>query len=131
GALDNQILVHELTHGLSGRLVGNATGLTANMARSMGEGWSDFFALAMLSEPDDDPYGIYSIGSYAVQGVIPGSDATRYYGFRRFPIARKASVGPNGLPHNPLTFRYLNSDCATLIGTPTSNPPPNSAYPRG
>ncbi|MBK9768141.1 MAG: M36 family metallopeptidase [Chloracidobacterium sp.] len=31
----------------------------------------------------------------------------------------------------PLTFRYLNSDCNTLIGTTTSNPPPNSAFPRG
>ncbi len=131
GALDSQIVVHELTHGLSSRLVGNATGLTANMARSMGEGWSDFFALAMLSEPEDDPYGIYSISSYVAQGIIPGSNATQYYGIRRFPIARKASVGPNGLPHNPLTFRYLNSDCAGLIGTPSSNPPPNSAYPRG
>ena len=35
------------------------------------------------------------------------------------------------MPHNPLTFRYINAGCDTLIGTTTSNPPPNSAYPRG
>ena len=27
-----------------------------------------------------------------------------YYGIRRFPYALKSAVGPNGKPHNPLTF---------------------------
>ena len=48
GSLDSQIVVHELTHGVTARMHGNATGLNSNMARGMGEGWSDFFALAML-----------------------------------------------------------------------------------
>ncbi|HLM00763.1 MAG TPA: M36 family metallopeptidase, partial [Pyrinomonadaceae bacterium] len=39
GALDNQMIVHELTHGLSNRLHGNVSGLDGNMARGMGEGW--------------------------------------------------------------------------------------------
>ena len=34
-------------------------------------------------------------------------------------------------PHNPLTFQYANANCNTLIGTTTSSPPPNSAFPRG
>ncbi len=129
GALDNQILVHEMTHGLSSRLIGNATGLSSNMSRILGEGWSDFYALAMLSEPDDDQCGIYPIGSYSIQGIIPGSGFAYYSGIRRFPTARRTCVGPNGLPHNPLTFRYLNNDCNALIGTGGANP--NSAYPRG
>jgi hypothetical protein len=117
GALDNQVITHEVTHGLSNRLHGNASGLNSNMSRGMGEGWSDFYALALLSEPTDDIFGTYSIGCYSVAGV-----ANCYYGFRRFPIARKASVGPNGLPHNPLTFANLNAgNCSTF----------NSAYPRG
>ncbi|HQX54807.1 MAG TPA: M36 family metallopeptidase [Pyrinomonadaceae bacterium] len=131
GALDAQIVLHEFTHGLSNRLIGNATGLTGNMARGMGEGWSDFFALALLSEPTDDTFGTYAVGCYSSYQIIPGFDSNCYYGLRRFPVARRGSVGPNGLPHNPLTFRYLNSDCNTLIGTTTSNPPPNSAFPRG
>ena len=61
----------------------------------------------------------------------PGYTANYYYGIRRFPRAPITFLGPNGKPHSPLTFRYLNSDCNTLIGTTTSNPPPNSAYPRG
>ncbi len=129
GALDSQVVVHELTHGLSNRLHGNATGLGSNMARGMGEGWSDFYALALLSEPADDPCGTYTVGGYISEQVIAGFEANYYYGIRRFPTARRQCVGPNGLPHNPLTFRYLNADCNTLIGTTATNP--NSAYPRG
>ncbi len=131
GALDNQVIVHEVTHGLSGRLIGNATGLASNMARSMGEGWSDFFAVAMLSEPTDDNCGVYPVGNYSVRGIVGSPDSTAYHGLRRFPISRRGCTGPNGLPHNPLTFAYVNATCNTLIGTSTSSPPPNSAYPRG
>ena len=42
--LDHDVVLHELTHGLSGRLHGNVTGLTTPFARAMGEGWSDFYA---------------------------------------------------------------------------------------
>ena len=129
GALDNQITIHELTHGLSNRLHGNAAGLSTNMARGMGEGWSDFYALALLSESSDNLNGTYTIGCYATEQIVPSSESNCYYGIRRFPMARISAVGPNGLPHNPLTFRYLNANCNTLIGTTTTNP--NSAYPRG
>jgi hypothetical protein len=64
GALDSQVFTHELTHGVSLRLHGNSTGLNSNMAAGMGEGWSDFYALALLSEPTDDP-----LGTYAVWGI--------------------------------------------------------------
>ncbi len=131
GALDSQLVVHELTHGMSGRLHANATGLSGNMARGMGEGWSDFFALALLSEPTDDPCGINAIGGYVTRQIVPGFDSNYYHGIRRFPVARRSCLGPNGKPHSPLTFKYVNADCNTLIGTTTSNPPPNSAYPRG
>lgn len=128
GGLDSQVGFHELTHGLSNRLHANTTGLITNMARGMGEGWSDFYALALLAEPTDDPSGIYAVGGYSLFGITP-THASYYYGVRRFPYAIKSSVGPNGRPHNPLTFRYLNSDCSSLIGTATENP--NSAFPRG
>ena len=128
GALDNQLIVHEITHGLSNRLHGNASGLSTNMARSMGEGWSDFYALALLSEPADNNFGTFTIGGYVIYQIVGGFDANYYYGLRRFPYTIKASVGTNNLPFNPLTFRYLNAGCDTLIGTTTTNP--NSAFPR-
>src|SRR5690606_2116099 len=54
GGLDAEIIIHELAHGLSNRLHGNAAGLSTNMARGMGEGWSDFYARSLLSTADDD-----------------------------------------------------------------------------
>ena len=129
GALDTQVVTHEMTHGLTGRLHGNATGLSSNMARGMGEGWSDFYSLALLSEPTDSRLGTYTVGGYITYNVFPGFEANYYYGIRRFPTAVLASLGPNGLPHNPLTWRYVNAGCNTLIGTDSTNP--NSAFPRG
>lgn len=128
GALDSQMVTHEMTHGLTGRLHGNTTGLSSNMARGMGEGWSDFYAFALLSEPADDPLGTHALAGYASYQITPTYDSNYYYGLRRFPVAVLASRGSNGLPHNPLTFKYLNAGCDTFIGTTVSNP--NSAYPR-
>lgn len=129
GALDSQTVVHELTHGLSNRLIGNATGLSSNMSRGLGEGWSDFYSLALLAEPDDDRLGTYAVSGYVTNQILPGYESNYYHGIRRFPVAVLASRGPNGLPHDPLTLQYINVGCSILIGTPTTNP--NSAYPRG
>lgn len=129
GALDAHMVTHEITHGLTSRLHGNATGLNSNMSRGMGEGWSDFYTFALLSEPADDRLGTHALSGYAIYLLTPGFDANYYYGLRRFPVATWASRGPNGLLHNPLTWRYVNNICNTLIGTTTTNP--NSAFPRG
>lgn len=129
GALDTQVAVHELTHGMSNRLHGNAAGLFSNMSRGMGEGWSDFYALALLAEPADDTCGTYAVGGYSTLLLAIGFEASSYYGIRRFPFARRGCLGPNGRPHSPLTFGYVNADCNSRIGTTSSNP--NSAYPRG
>lgn len=125
GALDSTVVIHELTHGLSSRLHGNLLGGQGGM---MGEGWGDFYASAMLSEPTDNLCGTYPIGSYATYQVTPTFTASHYYGIRRFPTARISCLGPNGRPHNPLTFRHINSDCDTTIGTTTTAV--ISAFPR-
>jgi Fungalysin metallopeptidase (M36)/Fungalysin/Thermolysin Propeptide Motif len=131
GTADAEVILHEVTHGLSNRLHGNSLGLSTNMARGMGEGWSDFYAEAMLSEPSDPINGIYTTGGYATFLIAAGFTGNYYYGIRRFPRAPITFLGTNGKPHNPFTFRYINADCNTLIGTTTSSPPPNSAFPRG
>ncbi len=51
GANDASILYHEYTHGLSNRLVVDASGnstLNSIQAGSMGEAWSDFYAMDYL-----------------------------------------------------------------------------------
>ena len=112
GSLDAHVLVHEVTHGLSSRLHGNATGLGGVMASGMGEGWSDFYPLSLLAEPSDDVFGLTPVGGYVV--------GNHYYGARRFPYALKAVVGFNGFPHNPLTLGNLNvGNCSSF----------NSAFP--
>ncbi len=137
GTTDADVIIHEVTHGTSNRLHGNASGLTSNMSRGMGEGWSDFYAHVMLSEPTDPINGIYTTGGYVTYLVTAGFTANYYYGIRRFPKAVIAFTGgPNRsacnngpCPHNPLTFRHLNSNCNTEIGTTTTAV--ISAFPRG
>ncbi|MEQ1763952.1 MAG: M36 family metallopeptidase, partial [Pyrinomonadaceae bacterium] len=111
GSLDADVIIHELTHGLSNRLHANAGGLgSLDFSRGMGEGWSDFYAHAMLSEPTDPINGIYSTGAYDTYQLRSASFGNSYYGIRRFPKAVMAFTGgPNNRPHNPLTFADIDS----------------------
>ncbi len=109
GNLDADVVIHELTHGTSNRLHGNASGLSTTMSSGMGEGWSDFYAHCMLSEPSDPINGIYTTGAYDTYLSGPGVN-NGYYGIRRFPKAVIAFTGgPLNRPHNPLTFADVDS----------------------
>ncbi|MEQ1922207.1 MAG: M36 family metallopeptidase [Pyrinomonadaceae bacterium] len=108
GNLDADVVIHEATHGLSNRLHGNASGLQLDLARGMGEGWSDFYAHCLLSEPSDPINAIYTIGAYDTF-TAPGGN-NNYYGIRRFPKAVMAFTGgPLNRPHNPLTFQDIDT----------------------
>ncbi|MDR7159032.1 M36 family metallopeptidase [Arthrobacter sp. BE255] len=53
-ANDSDVVFHEYVHGVSNRLVGgmlDAEGLDEDQSVSMGEGWSDFFALTINNFP--------------------------------------------------------------------------------
>ncbi len=134
GSLDADIVIHELAHGLSNRLHGNSFGLFNDMSRALGEGWSDFFGLAMLSQPDDPIDGIYTVGAYAtfVSVNTPGNS---YYGIRRFPTAIMSSVGgPNGRPHNPLTFADIDQTQLNISDgafTPRNDGTPDQVHRAG
>ncbi len=109
GSLDADVVIHEHTHGLSSRLHGNSLGLFNDMSRGMGEGWSDFYGMAMLSTPNDPIDGLATNGAY-VTYLFQGELNNAYYGIRRFPTAIKTSLGgPNSRPHNPLTFADIDS----------------------
>jgi subtilisin-like proprotein convertase family protein len=120
--LDQEILIHELTHGTSNRLHNNASGLGTTMSGGMGEGWSDFYALSLLSQPADDPNGIYAVGGYSTLEIVAGFTDNYYYGIRRFPHAVMTTVGANGNPHNPLTFADIDPAQINLT---------DGAFPRG
>ena len=110
GDLDAEIIVHELTHGLFGRLH-NGNGGT--QAGQMNEGNSDFFAHVMLSLDTDPINGVYVTGGYStlnLRTAAPFSNTGNYYyGIRRFPKAVMAYTGgPNNRPHNPLTYADID-----------------------
>lgn len=129
GTADAEIIIHEVSHGLSNRLHGNAAGL-GSMGGMMGEGWGDWYANTLLAEPTDPIDGIYGTGGWATYLATGGYTSNYYTGIRRFPRAILSAVGPNGKPHSPLSFRHINSNCNTEIGTPTAIGT-ISAYPRG
>lgn len=54
GDLDGDIVLHELTHGMTARMVGgpsNVLGLDTLQATAMAEGWSDFFPCSIFGDP--------------------------------------------------------------------------------
>lgn len=108
GDLDAEIVLHEYTHGLSTRLVGGGAGIDALQTAGMGEGWSDFYALALLSQETDDLSGTYAMGAYATFG-LGGLTENYYYGIRRYPYCID-------LAKNPLTFKDM--DPSQAVGHP-------------
>ncbi|MEP7341798.1 MAG: M36 family metallopeptidase, partial [Acidobacteriota bacterium] len=83
GDLEQSIVLHELSHGLSTRLVRN---LGFAQGGGMGEGWSDYFGLVLLRSESDDLDGSYPVGGFAV------NDYTN--GIRRFPYSTSSTVYP-------------------------------------
>ncbi len=107
--LDSEIILHELTHGTSNRLVGNAGGLLWSVGRALGEGWSDFYALALLNNTNaDDPdanYAYHSYSKYQNNHLVENY----LYGSRRFPYSTDNSV-------NPLTWADVDDTTANVSG---------------
>ena len=98
GDFDNGIIAHEYTHGISERLTGGPnTTLCLNNDEQMGEGWSDFFALASTVREGDS-------------GEIPRGLATFLYredldanGVRNYPYSTDMEI-------NPLTYRDIGNE---------------------
>ncbi|MFM2082107.1 MAG: hypothetical protein RL380_798 [Verrucomicrobiota bacterium] len=114
GDLDADIILHEYTHGLSGRLVGGGIGISALQTSGMGEGWSDFYALALLSEPGDDPNAAYAMGGYSTY-QFSGLTQNYYSGIRRYPYC-------TDLNKNPLTFKDIDPNQALAHGSVAISP---------
>ncbi|KAJ3069792.1 Fungalysin/Thermolysin Extracellular metalloproteinase 5 [Podochytrium sp. JEL0797] len=89
GSLANDVISHEMTHGLSGRLTGgpaNANCLQSLESGGMGEGWSDMFAL-MTSLPD---------ANTRANDVVAGAFVTNQAkGIRMFPFSTSLATNPH------------------------------------
>ena len=112
-SLVSDVVLHEFFHGVSNRLTGgpaNAGALNAQQSGSMGEGWSDFFAIWAVQRPTDLPATPIESGVYLTgpAPAIPGK------GIRRFPYSFDLSV-------NPLMFSDFNNGGGANCDTATSN----------
>ncbi|MDE2180274.1 MAG: M36 family metallopeptidase [candidate division NC10 bacterium] len=117
GDIDHEVVLHELTHGLSNRLIGNGSGLTNQQGGGMGEGWSDFYALSLLSESGDNPNGVYAAGAYATLNFGGASFTDNYfYGIRRFPYT--TSMGLNPMTFADIDPTQINTDDGTYPRSP-------------
>ncbi len=91
--LENETVVHEYVHGLSNRLVGGGVGIQQTVPRGMGEGWSDFYAVALLATPEDDPDHAIASGAY-ITYLLDGIEDNYYFGIRRYPYSPDKSKNP-------------------------------------
>ena len=92
--LDNGVIAHEYGHGISNRLTGGPANAGCLFGgEQMGEGWSDFVALATTARATDDGAMARGIGNY-VDGL-----PTTGGGIRRFPYSTDMNV-------NPLTYSW-------------------------
>ncbi|KAJ6628602.1 Fungalysin metallopeptidase-domain-containing protein [Mycena sp. CBHHK59/15] len=88
GALENDIPVHENTHGITNRMTGGGTGacLQTTEAGGMGEGWSD--AMADWTEKTSADVPDYVMGQYVINSKA---------GIRTHPYSTNKTT-------NPLTY---------------------------
>ncbi|KAI0354108.1 peptidase M36 [Trametes cingulata] len=104
GALENDIVSHENTHGLSKRLTGGGSGrcLQNNEAGGLGEGWSDAFADWL--EETDSSVPDYVMGQYVINDPA---------GIRSHPYSTSASVNPLRYSVEQLNEVHNNGEVCT------------------
>ncbi|RDB26236.1 Extracellular metalloproteinase 9 [Hypsizygus marmoreus] len=85
GDLENDIIVHEMTHGITNRMTGGGTGrcLQTTEAGGMGEGWSD--AMAEWTEQKSANITDYVMGQYVINSAA---------GIRTHPYSTDPAVNP-------------------------------------
>ncbi|KAF7301728.1 Extracellular metalloproteinase mep [Mycena indigotica] len=93
GALENDVPVHENTHGVTNRMTGGGTGacLQSTEAGGMGEGWSD--AMADWTEKNSSAVPDYVMGQYIINSAA---------GIRTHPYSTSKTV-------NPLTYASVGT----------------------
>jgi hypothetical protein len=128
GDFDAEIVLHEYTHGLSNRRVGGGVGISALQTGGMGEGWSDFYGISLLSQAGDDVNACYAAGAYATYMFGGSLTANYYFGIRRYPYS-------TDLNKNPLTFKDIDpgqaSAHAAIPRSPVSGGAANEVHNMG
>jgi uncharacterized repeat protein (TIGR01451 family) len=85
---DAGVIAHEFGHGISCRLAGGPNQICFDHEEQMGEGWSDFFALATTVKPGDTGEMKRGFCTYLFKEPIHGR------GFRRYAYSTDMNVMP-------------------------------------
>ncbi len=85
----NFTIAHEYTHGISIRLTGGGANIGCLFNdEQMGEGWSDFFALALSAKSSENGTESRGIGNYLLKKGVNG------LGGRRHPYSTDLTINP-------------------------------------
>lgn len=116
GTFDMLIVGHEMGHYISNRLIGNASGLSNNQGRSMGEGWGDFICVLSTALDSDNVDGTtYAVGGQTDIYFCGASFLDNYYySIRRYPMSSSKLK-------NPFTFKDIGAGITTYPGV-SGNP---------
>jgi extracellular elastinolytic metalloproteinase len=103
---DNGVMAHEYGHGISTRLTGGpANSNCLGNAEQGGEGWSDFFALALTAKVGESGTTARGMGTF-LQGQVPTGT-----GIRDFKYSTNMTV-------NPMTYNFVkNNGEVHYVGT--------------
>ncbi|MEM8906447.1 MAG: M36 family metallopeptidase [Bacteroidota bacterium] len=98
GDFDNGAIAHEYAHGISERLTGGPNTVNClNNLEQMGEGWSDFFALATTVQEGDEGSMRRGLATYLYREDTDGN------GIRNYPYSTDMTT-------NPLTYRDIGNE---------------------
>ena len=104
-------------------MVGGGVGITEQVPRGMGEGWSDFYAMALLAQPASSEDDAAAMGGYSTY-QLEGSEQNYYFGIRRYPYCPDKNKNPltlqdvnpslarfhDGIPLSPTFWTYSNDN---------------------
>jgi hypothetical protein len=98
GSFEAEVVLHEYAHGVSNRLVGGpSVTISALSTRGMGEGWSDFYGLALTAEASDNPHGNWARGAWSRYLSSNWLSENYYYGARRYSYSTDMLKNPHTL----------------------------------
>mgnify|MGYP002858231704 CR=1 FL=1 len=102
GSFEAEVVLHEYAHGVSNRLVGGPSVTISSLAsRGMGEGWSDFYGLALTAQATDNPHGNWARAGWSRYLTSNWLSENYYYGARRYSYS-------TDMTKNPHTFRDID-----------------------
>jgi ELWxxDGT repeat protein len=115
GSFEAEVVLHEYGHGVSNRLVGGGTGMSALSSRGMGEGWSDFYGLALTADASENPHGNWARAGYSRYLSSSWLSENYYYGARRYSYS-------TDMLKNPHTFKDIDPTQVDWHTTVPRNP---------